>query len=564
MKFVKSIFIGALALFISHTGFSQFYVQDVQFQGYQYTSLETAKQTVEYNSSYDVAAIGGIEECNGCGNFDINVTLFDASGAVSASMQFGQSGVDEIPNAAIVSDFGNRIIVVGQIGQRDAFIAGIDVPALSVAWSHRIGDFTPGITENLTTVLSLNPGSGQYLAMGTATTSAGNRIIYSVGFDDAGGINWMRTIDDWSGNIVHFDPTNLSMPGTSASGVPMLTGLAENTSGQRSIFTTRVDPTNGAAYWFRTYNLTDGTNVADHIAGDVRGLTNGNWALAFSTTGLLSSSGTNSFITYMEIDNSMSPTTGVAYMYQITSGTFTHDWHFGIGVYEDNGDIDIGIRVGDFSAGVWDAVPGLLEIDASGGLLNHTLYFGHTPYEETGMTLGVDGYYLKGRHEDDKFLMVGIDFAGSSSTSCDFNMGITDHKMKVLTSADEFLYQNHGNDVTHSLPDQTTNGLNVDCNGGSATFKKATGIADLATDASVFPTVVSGSELVTIQNEALTGQRVQLQVVNTLGQVIYTSSNLVSGETIQLSGEHLSDGINLVTIFNEAGEAIISSRVIKE
>lgn len=545
---------------------AQYYDQEIDFQGLNYRSMESAKMVTEIPGSNEAYAVGSVLECSTCTPYDVSVTSFDPSGNVNWSTQFGQTGTSEIANATVIGDFNDRIIVVGQIDNRDALIAAIEVPSGAMIWSQRIGDFTPGITESLNTVISLNPGSGQYLAMGWATDASGQQLIYSVGFDDNGGINWMRTMDDYQGIYQAMIPTNITLSGSSSSPTPQVVGIAR-TGSQQKLFVGRVDPTNGLMYWFRTLDLHDGTNYAVLQAGDICATSSNSLALAFTAYNILGSTGTNSLVCYMPLNFSYVPPSGVAYTYNTTwSSGGTHDYHFGVGIYDDNGDLDIGVRFSDVGGSTWDGVPGFLEIDPSGTVLSSTAYNSHSPYFETGMVRRDDGYYIKSRRESDNFNLNAIDFSGSTGTSCDWTPNWIVNKVKVLNEADELIPAYHGTDLNHPMNDQSTSGINYTCNGGSSSFKKGVvGIEDVLTTSGVYPTLVDESSIVSITTDDFSGQDVAITVTNALGQMVYTNNtNAKEGDVLNIEAAHLSMGINIITVTDAMGNQLINSRVVKQ
>lgn len=542
---------------------AQFYDQEINFSPLNYFSTESTKTVTEIQGSNEAISVGTVEECNGCGTYDISVTLFDPSGAVQWSIQYGQSGVNEFAHATLLNDFNDKIFVVGQTNGEDAFIIAIDVPSGSVAWSERLGDFTPGVVENLTCLTPTNPGSGEYMAMGTLLTASGVHLIYSVGFDDSGAILWTRSMDDYPGGF-EMHPTNITLA-TSGSIVAVVTGTLR-IGGQVRIFTAHVDPSTGIISWFRTFDTFDGINTGLDVSGDICYDPNtGGFALAFSSRNIYPGSGISSWITYLPIDFWMNPTTGVANVYAYTTGSYIWEWNFGIGIYEDGGHFDIGTRFGDYAGGIWDVVPAFLEVDPAGAVISATAYNSHSPYFETSMHRGDDGYYIKSRRENTNFNINGLDFAGSTTTSCDWYPSIADKMVKVLTNAYEMLNYNHGTHVNYSAPDNNTSGINYDCNGGSASFKRGPlSVETSLKNANVYPTVVNAGDIVNISSDDFSGQQVQLVVTNALGQKIYTERKAMTADDVwTLEASHLAEGLNIVTVFDQQGQSLITSKIMR-
>lgn len=542
---------------------AQFYDQEINFNPLNYFSSESTKTVTEIQGTNEAISVGTVEECNGCGTYDVSVTLFDPSGAVQWSIQYGQSGVNEVAHATLLNDFNDKIFVVGQTNGEDAFIMAIDVPSGAVNWSERLGNFSAGVVENLTCLTPTNPGSGEYMAMGTMINTSGVHHIYSVGFDDGGAILWTRVMDDYPGGF-EMVPTNIALS-TSGSIVPVVTGTLR-VGGQVSIFTAHVDPTTGIISWFRTFNTTDGTNTGLDFSGDIcYDPGTGGFALAFTSRNLYPSSGVSNWVTYLPITFWMNPTTGLAHIYSYTSGSYLWEWNFGIGIYEDGGHFDIGTRFGDYGGGIWDVVPAFLEVNPAGTVLSATAYNSNSPYFETSMHRGDDGYYIKSRRESTNFNINGLDFGGSTTTTCDWYPGINDNKAKVITNAYEMLNNNHGTHVNYSTPDNSTSGINYDCNGGSSSFKRdPLSVETTLQNANIYPTVVSAVDMVSISSTDFSGEQVQLVVTNALGQRIHTERKAMTADDVwTLQASHLTEGLNIVSVLDQQGQSLITSKIMK-
>lgn len=538
--------------------FDEIYLQGREF----YEVPRSAKTVIDYSTHHTV--VGAVKESTTSTEFDISLTQFDDHGDIVWANRYGQSGIDEVGNAAVRGNL-NDIIVVGQRNGSEGFITAIDGMSGVLNWTRSVSDIQG--TEELLAVAEVAT-TGEYIAIGTSSYGSSHEV-FVVKFNDAGTVFWSRNNQPpFSTGSPNYEIVPTNMEWIPSQQLMLVTGTIIAGSDHK-VFAAHLSTATGQFTLFRTFDLTISTPNDATTGGDISMINTQESAMVFTTH--RGGIGGPAFVSYMRLNASLMPSTALVYeVYQ--AGTLLQDYSYSTNCYVLGNTLDVGVTVGTVPA---DQGIGSLQIDLStGNIINGETYSSYSDLRGASMVQGLGGeYFFKSGYvsNNDHFQLNRSTIPASPlSANCIENLtgqpfqpmlSYADLNLSIIPHGTTFIQTIFQNSITGLYQ----NVCPVNGNYGVHSFKKGTtSVNDLAESSlSVYPSLVAEGESVAIEWNG-TDKGSTLTISNALGQEIYrTSAASLGSERMVLNAHVLDNGINFISIIDASGARLYDAKVIK-
>lgn len=540
------------------------FVDQIDFQGRDFYEVpRSAKTVVDYISFHTSA--GAVREGNSSSTHDISLTQFDDHGDLLWSKRYGQTGIDEVGNAAVRGD-NDDIIVVGQRNYSQGLITAIDGVTGTINWTTSVSDIQG--TEELTAVAEIG-STGDYIAVGTSRYGSSHEF-FVVKFPGATGTpTWsMNNQPPFAIGTPNYQiiPTNMvHIPGQQ---LMLVTGTVIRGTTTRA-FAAHLSTNNGQFTLFKVFDVSINSPTDASTGGDICMINSQESAMVFTTH--RGGIGGPCFITYMRLNALLAPSMHLVYdVYQPGSPAVQQEYGYGNNCYLQGNSLAVGMTVGTSPI---DQAIGSLQIDLNtGNASNIETYSSFAPLSGNGMTKGQSGqYFFKSGFTSltDEFQFISSDIPSTALLSlCIEGMTAQPNLATVLSTDVNFTWLLHGTPLSHTIFSDPVNGVyqnHCPANGigGIISFKKAPTSIDYLSEGgtSIYPSIVRKGENVTIESTVLESTII---VSNALGQQIYsTQTSSTAGVPHILNADVLENGINFISMLDASGTMLSSSRIIK-
>lgn len=566
----KLIYAFSAAFLLSSFAMGQQYNNQVDF-GRPYSNIWSTKATVELGDS-SVITVGRVEEFGAPGFFDASITKLSPGGTVLWSFEYGPSFRSEALHAVVERTSGNEVIAVGEAtrpsGDIDILILCVNSTNGAVVWTKRFG-VTPA-TEVAHAIMHIPGTTDDYIVLGRADLGGPADKIYAIRISGTGIPVWANVYDNGI-STDYFRPWNMT---------PNLAGTGFVIIGENNVY--------GANYPF-TYDISwGGVPIAPFMRTytysnpvfngfDIDTTSSGNYIATFSTDE--PSSFPAKRVTVLEMAGGTRLPIWSAHYFPLasTTGDIPQE-NIGLSIYENPVTLEYDIYTGHYvyGMGAVPTYPGFLTVSPGGGFVGFHFFTPPDEHEGTAMVERQTGYIGKANFRyppSTGFSMISTDPFGFDSIGCVFYEGNEEeHELPdwPLDTPNNFMMC----DTLSLLYDTTTvHGKNHDCLGGFInTFKKkATSVEDLDGSSGdryqVYPSLLGeGQDNFTLSATVQSDVNLNLMVHNNIGQLVLDMrlSAHIGENSFNIPAARLAQGINIVSVYDQHGVMLMSTKVIKE
>lgn len=565
MKVLKTLSLALIAVLCAPFSYGQF-SNEIDLSGPAYRGRESSKLVVA--SPQGPIVVGSVAESIGSFSYDIHVIQFDNNGAVIWDRAIGNSNIDEGANGAVLHN-GTDLIIVGHYDHQQGLIVSVDIATGSINWSRALGSFNSSSRESLVT-LAQEGTTGNYHAVGTVGGS-GVGHLYTVKFSSTGVIFWTNRVQPGPGikNVYNLTPVNLIDDPNFTNMVLM--GQASDGTNQK-LFVSYLNKSNGSINSLHMYAISGSQGALLAVAGDICLAPHPhNNSIALTTTaytsGYASSTAVVSFLSHNTGPGSLFPNSITGYQIMNTNNPF--EFNHGLNIYKEGNNFDVGIKYGTSLSSLKMGFMKLLH-----GSILTSLYGYRNMNDLNGSTMsqnGTSGYYLTSAHVlsigNGAYDITSVDQTGFMHNQCfDIPEMIEDNSMDITATYYDYVYASHGFTAPYDIASYPFGGINKDCSGAWGGFKRKPLSANQLAEnnGSVYPTIVTNDEIITVELANEYDDNLQLTVTNQLGQLVYSSAiSMLANGNIQLSAEHLDKGINFISIVDVNGKPVLETKILK-
>lgn len=553
----------ALSFFITYSVLSQSYNTTVSFGDVPYQYGESSSLTIEPTPGSGVYVVGSIRECKTCLSNDIGLTFIDGLGNVKWSKRFGFPKINETPSQVIIDDNGANLIIVGK--HHDVFqnieggiIMSIDLSG-NLSWSRRIDPDNPSHKISFTTVGTVNPLDGKYVASGTLTQLSGAVEPITALFDGTGDVPVVRHYDVIGGVIPEFRPTHIEQKTPGSLNAVMMGQVT--VAGKTYTFVSDLNSATGSLSYLDIYRASDGINEGDCIPTGFVRYANGNFGFTFNTKDVYPFHPAQTFVGYAQFDPNLNLLRQPQIYYSRVQHTYQR-FHSSIGMASQGSKVYLGVRFGNQ---LYNQALSSLLIDQNGTLYNQMAYSDFELHSKAGLvSSSSQGYLISSSKESDELTVIKANSSMLAST-CDWTPNFYGRRIYLTINDLPGLNPNYKTlQYPDPFPSKYVDYSQTSCN--TSPSSPLNPISVLGTEMNkleAYPNPISDEPFLTISLSDIDGAT-NIEVRNTLGQVVHKRQlNPTESHQIKVERSVFSKGSNLISILDKEKKTLASKTVFK-